>query len=69
MGVRDMNISDQIKAFGVNQALKYVEKDPETNLPKLMDWAEKIIPEDELQSKKKAFRKALEEKNNWYDLS
>lgn len=63
-----MNISDQIKAFGVNQALKYVEKDPETNLPKLMDWAEKIIPEDELQSKKKAFRKALEEKNNWYDL-
>ena len=38
-GGRVMNFSSlqsSVQKFGMNQALKYLEKDPETNIPKLL---------------------------------
>lgn len=35
-------ISYKVKEFGINTALQYLEKDPEKNLGKLMDWVDRF---------------------------
>lgn len=41
-----MDASTAIKKFGLEQAFKYVYKDPEKNLLKMMDWADKFAGPD-----------------------
>jgi hypothetical protein len=33
-----MGIFDQMKAAGMRQVLAYIEKDPDTNILKIIDW-------------------------------
>ena len=35
-----MSVSTTVKRYGIEQAIKFMYKDPEKNLPKLMDWAD-----------------------------
>ena len=37
-----MDASAAIKKFGLEQAFNYMYKDPEKNLSKIMDWADKF---------------------------
>ncbi len=39
-----MNITDNIKEFGFTQAVKYLENNPETNIPKLMELVDHFLP-------------------------
>lgn len=52
----------------VSTALKYLEKDPETNIPKLMDLVDKVAPEGWYEPQRKAFRETIARKDNWYQL-
>ena len=52
----------------VSTALKYLEKDPETNIPKLMDLVDKVAPEGWYEPQRKAFRDTIARKDNWYQL-
>ena len=53
----------------VTTALGYLEKDPETNIPKLMELVDKFTPEDWYKSQRDAIRNAIQDKNsNWYQL-
>jgi MoaA/NifB/PqqE/SkfB family radical SAM enzyme len=63
-----MKFTDQMKTFGFHQAMKYLEKDPETNIPKLLDFTEHILPKNQFMSQRKAFHRLIDEKNNWYQL-
>ena len=58
------SIKDKMKHFAVNQALQYVEGDPEVNIPKLMDLADKFTPEGWYEGQRKSIRTVIEEKNN-----
>ena len=40
-----MSLQKSIQSFGIKQALKYMEKDPEENIPKLMDMVDKFAPD------------------------
>ena len=60
-------VKESFQKFAVNQALKYLEKNPEENLPKLMAMVDKVTPKDWYVSQRNAVRKTLEEKGNWYD--
>lgn len=62
------SIKTSMQNFAVNQALKYIEGNPEENIPKLMDLVDKFTPEGWYESQRKVIRKVIEEKNNWYDL-
>ena len=62
------SIKDTMKAFTVNQALKYLDSNPEENIPKLMAWVDRLVPEDWYVGQRNAIRNAIEEKNNWYQL-
>ena len=61
-------VKESFTKFAVNQALKYLEKNPEENLPKLMAMVDKVTPRDWYVSQRNAVRKTLEEKGNWYDF-
>ena len=67
-----MSITEKAKnaaiIAAVTQALAYLEKDPETNIPKVMNLVDKLVPEDWYVAQRQAFRTSIEEKNHWYDL-
>lgn len=67
-----MNTSSKLKLsmqnFAINQALKYLEGNPEENIPKLMALVDKLTPSDWFSGRRAAIRKAINEKNNWYQL-
>ena len=60
-----MNVSNTIKKFGLEQAFKYLYKDPDTNLLKLMDWADKFAG-DEFVNQRRLVREALTDENHPY---
>lgn len=62
------NVKEGLQSFAVEHALKYVEKNPEENISKLLDISDKVFPSDWYAKPRVAFRNAVNEKNNWYQL-
>lgn len=63
-----MNLGKKMKVFGFNQALTYLEKDPEKNIPNLMNLVDRFVPKDLFVEQRNAARGAIERKDNWYQL-
>lgn len=60
-----MDASTAIKKFGLEQVFNYMYRDPEKNLSKIMDWADKFSG-GEFVSQRKAIREAIEDPNHPY---
>lgn len=60
-----MDVSTTVKKLGIEKMFKYLYKDPEKNLPKLMDWADKFCGE-EFPSQRAAVREAIENPDDPY---
>ena len=54
-----MAILNSAKKFGLEQALNYLQKDPEKNMHKLLDWADKFAGEN-FEPQRRAIREAVE---------
>ena len=52
----------------IHTALEYLEKNPEENIPKAMKLMDQALPDGWYEGQRAAFRKAIEEKGNWYQL-
>ena len=63
-----MSLQKSIQNFGIKQALKYMEKDPEENIPKLMDMVDKFAPDGWYEAQRNMIRKVIQERGNWYQL-
>ena len=64
-----MTLKENVSAFAVKQILSYMDKDPEKNLPKLLDWFDRFDRKDTLKAQREAIRKAVMDKdNNWRQL-
>lgn len=61
-------IKETMQNFAMQQALQYIEGNPEENIPKLMALVDRLTPEDWYKSQRSAIRGAIEQKNNWYQL-
>ena len=61
-------IRESVQSFAVNQALNYIEGNPEENIPKLMALADKLLPAGWYGSQRDAIRTAIDKKSNWYQL-
>jgi MoaA/NifB/PqqE/SkfB family radical SAM enzyme len=58
-----------LSTAGVKLAYSYLDSNPEQNLPKLMDWVDRLDRKGHMESQRNAFRKVIEDKdNNWYKL-
>ncbi|MBQ3009692.1 MAG: radical SAM protein [Oscillospiraceae bacterium] len=62
------SIKETMQNFAINQALKYIEGNPEENIPKLMSWADKLLPDGWYGTQRGHIQKAIDEKSNWYQL-
>ncbi|MGN0906722.1 MAG: radical SAM protein [Bullifex sp.] len=60
-----MSVNDSLKKFGIEQSIKYLYKDPEKNLRKIMDWADKFS-EGKFVKHRKLIREAIENPENPY---
>ena len=63
-----MKATEQIKRAAFEKTLDYFLKDPERNATKIMDMLDKIAPADLFPSQRAAFRSAIDQQNNWYQL-
>ena len=64
-----MTLKENVSAFAVKQILSYMDKDPEKNFPKLLDWFDRFDRKDTLKAQREAIRKAVVDKdNNWRQL-
>lgn len=64
-----MDISARVKAMGLKAAYKYIERDPDENIPKLLDWLEKIDKKGSIASQVKAVKSVINDPdNNWSRL-
>ena len=64
-----MSFSAKMMNLGMRKAYDYLEKDPKTNLPKLMEMIDKVLPESVYAPQRKVFREILEDQdNNWFEL-
>lgn len=57
-------IKETMQNFAMQQALQYIEGNPEENIPKLMALVDRLTPEDWYKSQRGAIRGAIEQKNN-----
>lgn len=61
-----MGLTDAAKRYGLNKVYDYLEKDPRTNLPKVMDFVDKVTPGDMMASQRATFRRVVNDPdNNW----
>lgn len=63
-----MKATEQIKRATFEKILNYFLEDPEVNATKIMDLLDKVAPDSLFPSQRIAFRHALDQKNNWYQL-
>lgn len=61
-------IKNSMQTFAVNQVLKYIEGNPEENIPKLMELVDRFTPAGWYESQRNAIRKVIAEKGNWYQF-
>lgn len=65
----DRTFVESTKAIGLKQVLKYIDRNPDENIPKILDWLEKHDKGGQVTSPVRTVRKAIENKdNNWYQL-
>lgn len=64
-----MALTENVGVFAVKQALSYMDKDPEKNLPKLLDWVVRFDRKDTLKKQRDTIRQVvLDKDNNWHQL-
>lgn len=62
------SIKKVMRGYTLKKAMAYIDNNPEENIPKLMDLVDRVSPEGWCTGQRNAFRKAIDEKNNWYQL-
>ena len=64
-----MGMMDQVKKTGFSLMYGYLDKDPDKNLPKIMDWIDQFAGKDVFEAARKQARKVIEDPDcNWYRL-
>ena len=63
------SVKQMVSTALMNEGLKYIEKDPMANLPKLLDWAGKIVTRENHKKYLQDFIKVSKNPDsNWYKL-
>lgn len=53
-----MNAANTLKKLGIEQTFNYIYKDPDKNMNKIMDWADKFS-QGQFSSQRKMIREAM----------
>ncbi len=61
-------LADSAKRLALYKLIDYVMADPETNICKIVDNANKYLPDNLFHNQRVAIKNAIDSKNNWYEL-
>lgn len=62
-----LTLKETAQALAVKAALNYLDKDPDRNIPRLLDWVDRFDRKDNLLPARKAIRGVLDHpESNWY---
>lgn len=62
-------MNKMVSSIGMKVAYRYLDSNPDKNIPKLMDWIDRFDKNGTIAGQRKAFREIIEDKdNNWYQL-
>lgn len=64
----DFTFAENMKAFGVKQAISYIDKDPEKNVPKLLDWLIKSDKNGVVSNRFQGHQGCVSDGTNWRRL-
>ena len=65
----EKTMKETLQAFGIKKVLNYLECDPDTNIPKLLGWVDRLDRNNMLEGQRKAFHAVINNPdNNWYQL-
>lgn len=65
----EKTVSENIKSFAVKKAIDYLSGDPEKNIPKLINWADKFDKDNLFPAQRKKLHEIIDNPdNNWYRL-
>jgi len=53
-----MNATNTLKKLGIEKTFEYIYKDPDKNMPKIMDWADKFA-DGEFPTQREMIREAI----------
>jgi MoaA/NifB/PqqE/SkfB family radical SAM enzyme len=63
-------VVENAKVYGLKKVITYLDSDPDRNIPKIINWAEKYDKNGMLDNQIKKTREVLSDKNsNWYQLT
>lgn len=58
-----------LRKIGLRGMYDFLDRDPEENLPKLIDWLDEYVPSNVLVKQRQVFRNIIENREgNWYKL-
>ncbi|NLO83904.1 MAG: radical SAM protein [Clostridiales bacterium] len=58
---------EHLKAYGVEKALNMTKTEPEKNIPKLMEWVDRMAPRNSMAKQRDAVREIIKDTENpWY---
>ena len=63
-----MSLAQSAERAALCKLIDYVDEDPEARIPKLMDMVDRYVPSDVFPAQRAAFSRAIESRNNWYEL-
>lgn len=64
-----MALKEKAQVLAIKKALEYMDKDPVTNIPKLVDWMEAFDVKNTLKKEIGIVREIVSNPNsNWYKL-
>jgi len=62
-------IKENLKSFGLKKVISFLDSDPDKNIPKIIDWVEKIDVEGSVEGQLKHIKSAIKDKDsNWYQF-
>lgn len=65
----DFTWKEKLESYGLQQVLGYLDRDPDTNIPKVIDWVERLGRVSGVAELVPVVKKAVEDKDgNWYQL-
>lgn len=65
----EMSFTEKMKSFGAKQVISYIDKDPDKNIPKILDWLEAHDKSNSVTPQVRTVRKCMAEPdNNWNQL-
>lgn len=64
----EKSILDQIKTFGLNKVVDYLDSNPDENIPKVIDWVERFDRQGTISRHTTAVKEILNKNdNNWHE--